>query len=213
MPQPFVVAIAGPSGAGKSYLAHHLAARFPERDPVVVSTDAYYQDLAQMTYEERCRVNFDAPDSIDDALLCEQIATLRRGDAVECPVYDFSRHTRADQAQRIAPGGLVILEGILALHWAELRSLFDLKVFVRTQDDVCLSRRLDRDIVERGRTEESVLRQYSETVRPMCERYVLPTAAHADLVLSGTAAIEANVDRIAAALPPLPALKYRTAFL
>ena len=213
MPQPFVVAIAGPSGAGKSYLARHLAARFPERVPVVVSTDAYYQDLAQMTYEERCLVNFDAPDSIDDALLCEQMGALRRGEVIDCPVYDFTRHTRADCAHSIAPGDLVILEGILALHWPALRDLCDLKVFVSTEDDVCLARRLDRDIVERGRTGESVLRQYAQTVRPMCERYVLPTAAHADLVLSGTAAIEANVDRIAASLPALPALKYRTAFL
>lgn len=200
---PFLMAIAGCSGSGKSYLARHLADRFAHLEPVIVSTDSYYHELPHLPLAERSRQNFDAPDAVDAALLAWQLAELKRGAAVDKPVYDFALHTRTGYTERVTPHGLVIVEGILALHWEALRRIYDFAIFVRAGDGLCLDRRMSRDIQERGRTPACVLNQYEQTVRPMAELWVLPTGKYADLILEGDADIDRNVDLVENALAPV----------
>jgi uridine kinase len=196
---PYLIAVAGPSCSGKSELSKRLQQEL--RAPVL-GLDSYYLELAHLPLAERARMNFDKPAALDGDLLIAQVRSLAEGRAIERPVYDFSRHTRSGEFERIEPGGFVIVEGLLALHWPELRALYGTKVFIDADDEVCYRRRLDRDIRERGRTPESVHFQYYSTVRPMAERYILPTRAWADLVVSGveplersTAAVLARVTR------------------
>jgi uridine kinase len=182
-----IIAIAGPSCAGKTELAKYLSRRL---SAPILPMDAYYLDLAFLPLEERCKFNFDVPESVDHALLLENLAALAAGHAIERPVYDFTIHTRAPITETIAPGGCVIVEGLFALYWEDIRALAGTKVFVDAPDEVCLARRRIRDVLERGRTLESVLKQYTETVRPMAELYIRPTRCFADLVVSGEVPVE-----------------------
>ncbi len=193
--QPYLIAIAGPSGAGKSYLAHHLADRLPA-PAAVVSLDSYYRELTGLSFEQRCAFNYDHPDALDRQLLIEQLTAISRGQPVELPVYRFETHSRAPYTEHFAPPSFVILEGIFALHFPEIRALSHLKVFVETPDGLCFDRRLHRDVVERERSAESVTQQYHETVRPMAYEHVWPTAAHADLILPGDQSIEKSVNEV-----------------
>jgi len=170
------------------------------RSPVV-ALDAYYRDLAHLPLDERARANFDIPDALDDQLLIEQVRSLSRGQEVDIPIYDFAHYVRTPAVERVQAGEFVILEGLFTLHWEELRSLLDVKVFVVADDVICLGRRLERDIRERGRSRESVLEQYRLTVRPMAEKYVLPTRRFADLVLDGAVPIEQSVEAVLASTP------------
>ncbi|MGI9104398.1 MAG: uridine kinase [Terriglobales bacterium] len=179
---PHIIAIAGASCVGKTSLANALAQRL---SAPILPMDAYYRDLTFLPLESRCKFNFDIPDAIDHDLLRQNLTGLTAGKTIERPVYDFTIHTRAPQTQTVAPAPYLILEGLFALHWEDIRPLLSTKVFVDAPDDVCLSRRQFRDVRERGRTLESVLQQYAETVRPMAELYVLPTRRYADLVVSG----------------------------
>lgn len=191
--KPYFIGIAGPSGAGKSCLAGHVAGRL---DCLVINLDSYYRELAGLSYEERCRFNFDDPSSIDFPLLLEQVRALAAGRAVECPNYDFATHSRRPDTLPCAPRPCIIIEGLFTLHWPELRELLGTKVFVDLADDVCFARRLERDIRERGRTPESVKTQYDTTVRPMAEQYVRPSRLHADLVIAGDATLETSADTV-----------------
>lgn len=195
--KPYLIAIAGPSGAGKSYLAQHVAAALPA-PAAVLSVDSYYRERTGLSYDERCAINFDHPDALDRPLLLDQIAALSQGQAIEHPVYQFETHARAANAVAFVPPPYVILEGIFALYFAELRELAQLKVFVETPDGLCFNRRLKRDTEERDRSEESVTRQYTETVRPMAYEYVWPTAQFADLVISGRQPIAESVSQVLA---------------
>lgn len=179
-----LIGIGGPSCAGKSELARRLAAAL---QAPVLSLDRYYRDLSQLGFEERARWNFDVPEALDADQIAQDLATLAAGRATDVPVYDFTQHVRRQEHETLEPGSHVIVEGLFTLYWAAVRRLLDLKVFVAAPDEVCLARRLERDVRERGRTPESVREQYERTVRPMAERYILPTRAHADLVLDGTA--------------------------
>ena len=181
--KPYLIGIAGPSGAGKSTLAHRIAA---DLAAPILSLDCYYRELGRLPLAERARLNFDEPGALDGELLTAQITDLAAGRAVEVPVYDFSRHTRAPETTPLAPGNFIVVEGLFALYWEAIRALVGTKVFVNAEDPVCFSRRMDRDVRERGRSPESVTGQYEHTVRPMAERYVLPTRAFADVVVSGT---------------------------
>ena len=182
-----IIAIAGPSCAGKTELAKSLARHLTAP---ILPMDAYYLDLACLPLEARCKFNFDVPESVDHGLLLENLAALVAGHTIKRPVYYFTIHTRAPITETVAPGGCVIVEGLFALYWDDIRSLVGTKVFVDAPDEVCLARRQVRDVLERGRTVESVLKQYTETVRPMAELYVRPTRCFADIVVSGEVPVE-----------------------
>lgn len=195
---PVVLAIAGCSGSGKTTLALELArmlggAHFP--------FDNYYRDLSHLLPAERALRNFDDPEMIESPLLAAHVAALARGEAIERPLYDFSTHSRVpDRTETVRAGALLVVEGIFALVYAELLPLYQLRVYVETPDDVCFARRMKRDVVDRGRTPESVRRQYEATVRPASVAWVRPSAAHADLVVDGTDALDWKVERVVAEL-------------
>lgn len=190
---PYFIGIAGPSCSGKSEVSRRLARLL--RAPTLV-IDHYYRDLACLPFEERIQTNFDDPASMDEELILEHARALKHGLDIDQPTYDFSRHTRADVVELIQSAPFVILEGLFALHWAGVRALIDTRVYIDADHDICLERRIFRDVRERGRTEESVRLQYEETVRPMCDCYVSPTKQFADLVLCGTDPIKQSVYRI-----------------
>jgi uridine kinase len=179
----FTVAIAGGSGSGKTALTRALLGQLGPARCAVLDHDSYYHSLADLSPEERSRVNFDHPDSLDNRLLAVHLAELRAGHAVQRPCYDFRQHTRLAATQLIQPRPIVLCEGILLLAVPELREAFDLRVFVDTPPDIRALRRVRRDIAERGRTVDSVVEQYLNSVRPMHERYVEPAKATADIVL------------------------------
>lgn len=199
--KPRIIAIAGPSGAGKSYLAYALQSRLPDAN--VLSLDSYYRELGHLTYTERCGTNFDHPSSIDDGLLAEHLESLSRGEVIERPVYHFDTHSRDPLPEPFAPGQYLLLEGIFGLYFPRVRALADVRVFVETPDSTCFTRRLDRDIIERGRTPASVTHQYNETVRPMALEYVWPTKQFADVVIPGDQSIERSIRQVLNALPEL----------
>lgn len=176
-----IVGIAGGSGSGKTTLAQKLVDRLGENRCLIVSQDSYYLDLSHLSEGERHKVNFDHPDAIDWVCLHHQISELRHRQTVSVPVYDFATHTRS-AVQRTSSADIVILEGHLILHQEMIRSLLDLKIFLHHAPDIMLARRILRDIAERGRTAESVIEQYLETVRPMYLGYVEPYQTFSDLV-------------------------------
>ena len=182
--KPFLIGIAGPSGAGKSELSRVIAARLPQ-PCALISLDSYYRTLDHLSFEERVKCNFDHPDSLDWELIYADLDRIARGESIEEPVYLFDQHARAAETRHVDAEPFVIVEGLFTLYDERVRALLDVRIFVSAPDEVCLDRRLARDTVERGRTRESVLRQYAETVRPMAEKYVLPTERYADLVVSG----------------------------
>ena len=181
-----VVLIAGCSGAGKSLLARALGS-------TTIEIDAYYWPQPEVPVDVRARTNYDHPESIEWALLERDLRALRRGEAVTIPQYDFALHTRKRTTAAIHPHGLIVVEGILALHRPEIRELADLKVFVETASEACHTRRIERDTVERGRTAISVIEQYYETVLPMSAKYVLPSREYADIIVSGDRPVEQAV--------------------
>jgi uridine kinase len=188
-----IIAVAGPSCAGKTELARALAYELPCS---VLVLDSYYRDLVALTPSERAGVNFDAPAALDHELLLEQARALTRGESVQRPAYDFATHTRVPRSESFAASGFLIIEGLFALYWPELRELTATKVFVDAPDDVCLRRRQLRDVAERGRTVESVTTQFKETVRPMAALHVRPTSRYADLILSGEERLSRSVEAV-----------------
>jgi uridine kinase len=201
MKKPYLIAIGGPSGSGKSYLAHHVAQALP--DASVLSLDSYYHQYSHLTYERRCELNFDHPDSIDVDLLNRQIETVAQGWPVKRPIYDFETHARTPHPEPFLPRQYVILEGIFALYFARVRELSALKVFVQTPDSECFDRRLARDTVERGRSVESVTGQYTHTVRPMAYEFIWPTRHYANVVIPGNQNIALSVEQVLQAMPQL----------
>jgi uridine kinase len=180
-----LIGVAGPSGSGKTTLARALAQGWADGPALVLSADDYYRDLGHLSATERESVNFDHPEALDLGALARDLAALRLGLPVLAPSYDFATHTRGAERRRLEPAGLVVVEGVLILHSPEVRAELDLKVYVDAPLDLCLLRRLRRDLVERGRSVESVLSQYETTVRPMALAYVIPQRDWADLAVSG----------------------------
>ena len=189
----YLIGIAGPSGAGKSHLALHLAERL---EAPVLPLDRYYRDLSHLPPQDRARANFDEPAALEHELLLAHITDLYHGKAVDIPTYDFSVHTRTDETQRLQPAHFVIIEGLFTFHWPELCALLGTRIYVEMPDDVCLQRRMERDVRERRRTPESVAEQYRAMVAPMAERYIRPTRSRAHLVISGAAPIAEEVARV-----------------
>ena len=177
-----VIGIAGGTGSGKTTLMDNLVSRF--RDQVtVLSHDNYYRRRDDMTMEERQNVNYDEPAALETDLMVKHLDKLRRGESIECPVYDFTQHNRSDKTITIVPKQVIIVEGILIFENEDLRNLMDIRIFVDTDADVRLGRRILRDVEERGRTLQSVLEQYQNTVKPMHEKYVEPSKKYANLVV------------------------------
>ena len=177
-----VIGIAGGSGSGKTTLMNNIVSRF-EEDITVLSHDSYYKRHDEMTYEERCQLNYDEPAALETDLMVRHLDSLRNGEAIDCPVYDFTVHNRSDEVVRVNPSRIIIVEGILIFEDDDLRDLMDIRIFVDTDADVRLGRRILRDVEERGRTLQSVLDQYQTTVKPMHEMYVEPSKKHAHLVV------------------------------
>jgi uridine kinase len=181
--RPLIIGVAGGSGSGKTTIAEAVVDTVGPERVALIQHDAYYRDMAHLPYEERARVNFDHPDSLETELLIEHLGALRAGRSIDHPVYDFSTHTRTGRTVRVDPERVVIVEGILVLAEPELRDLMDLKIYVDTDADLRLLRRLRRDLMERGRSLESVLDQYMTTVRPMHLQFVEVSKRYADLIV------------------------------
>ena len=194
-----VIGIAGGSGSGKTTLVKNLVAKF-EAETTVLSHDNYYKRHDELTYDERCLLNYDEPAAFDTGLMVEQLDQLRNGQAIDCPVYDFTVHNRSDETTRITPSRVIIVEGILIFEDPRLRELMDIRIFVDADADIRLCRRIKRDVNKRGRSLESVLTQYQQTVKPMHELYVEPSKKYANIVVpeggKNLVALEMIVDRI-----------------
>lgn len=198
-----VIGITGGSCSGKSSIAARIALRMKDRAAVILSLDSYYKDLSSLPLAERKKRNFDAPEALDIDLALRHLRTLIAGGGVLVPVYRFEDHTQAPQGEwiRLDAGGggeakgAIVVEGLFALYYPQLRSMIDLSVFVDASHGTCLERRMRRDVAERGRDPAEVAEQYQKTVRPMFERYVAAAKAHADMIVDGekgaeTAAME-----------------------
>ena len=177
-----VIGIAGGTGSGKTTLMKNLIEKFGD-NVTVISHDNYYKRHDDLTYEQRCQLNYDEPAALETDLMARHLEQLRRGETIDCPVYDFTIHNRSDETVRIVPKKGIIVEGILIFEDKALRELMDIRIFVDTDADVRLCRRIKRDVNKRGRTLESVLTQYQETVKPMHEKYVEPSKKFADIIV------------------------------
>jgi uridine kinase len=183
MSRPLVVGIAGGTGSGKTTVAHKLATAMPKERCVTIDHDAYYRDQSHLPVEERAKTNFDHPAALESTLLAEHLRDLRAGKHVDIPIYDFATHSRTKETRRVSPAPLIIVEGILVFAEAQVREQMDIKIFVDTDADIRLMRRIRRDLESRGRTFDSIRNQYYATVRPMHIEYVEPTKRWADLIV------------------------------
>ena len=181
--QPFVIGVAGGSGSGKSTVTRQVLASVGPDMATVVYQDDYYLDQTELSFDARRQTNYDHPDAFDWPLMMQHLQALRRGEPIEMPTYDFTAHNRASKTITLQPAPVIVVEGLFALYDAELRKMMSLKIFVDTAPDVRFIRRLQRDMAERGRTAESVINQYMDTVRPMHKQFIEPTKRHADVIL------------------------------
>ncbi|MFB5190969.1 uridine kinase [Alicyclobacillus fastidiosus] len=178
-----IIGIAGGTGSGKTSVARAILDQLGAEHVVLISQDAYYQDRSTLPFERRQQLNYDHPDSFDNDLLLEHLTALRRGQSIEMPIYDFKTHNRKEETIHVAVRPVIVLEGIHVLVDAKLRELLDIKVFVDTDPDVRVLRRIRRDIEERGRSIESVYEQYLHTVKPMHDAFIEPSKRFADLIV------------------------------
>jgi uridine kinase len=201
---PLVIGIAGGSGSGKTTVAQEILQRVGPDRIAFLQHDAYYKDLSGLPPAQRAEVNFDHPNSLESELLIAHIEQLKRGQLVEVPVYDFAHHSRTDRTYSVMPRGVILVEGILIFVERPLRDICDVKIFVDTDSDIRLIRRIQRDIAERGRTVEMVVKQYLTTVRPMHLEFVEPSKRYADVIIPeggmNVAALDMVVARIEALL-------------
>ena len=181
--RPLIIGLVGGSGSGKTTVARAILDALGGVDAAFIDQDAYYKDLHTLSLEERAKVNFDHPESLDNDLLVAHLSALANGVAIDKPTYDFAHHTRADRTIRVEPRDVILVDGILLFVDERVRRLLDIKIFVDVPDDIRFIRRMKRDIAERGRTVESIIEQYITTVRPMHQEFVEPSKRHADLIL------------------------------
>jgi uridine kinase len=196
--EPLTIGIAGGSGSGKTTVAQEILNRVGAERIAFLQHDAYYKDLSGLPPNQRAELNFDHPNSLETNLLIEHILTLRSGHPVAVPIYDFANHSRTAKSFTVSPHRVILVEGILIFVDAALRELFDLKIFVDTDPDIRFIRRLQRDLSERGRTTESVIRQYQATVRPMHLEFVEPSKRYADVIIPEGGFNLAALDMVAA---------------
>jgi len=198
--KPIVIGVAGGTGSGKTTVAEKILHRVGAEHVAYIPHDAYYRELGHLPPEERARVNFDHPDSLETSLLIEHLKALRAGQAIEIPIYDFTKHMRTKETHRVEPAPVILVEGILIFVEPELRALLDVKLYVDTDADVRFIRRLQRDIQERGRSVESVCKQYLSTVRPMHQEFVEPSKRYADVIIPEGGFNEVAIEMVAARL-------------
>lgn len=178
-----IIGISGPSASGKSLLANTIVNELGSDQVVVISEDAYYKDNSHLPFHERANINYDHPDAFDHALLCDHLSKLQEGNPIEIPTYSHSEHIRLPETREIGQHAIIVLEGILLFTDKRLRELMDIRIFMSTPLDICLTRRMKRDVVERQRSFESVLHQYETTVRPMFLQFIEPSSRYADLIV------------------------------
>ena len=199
MSDVMIIGIAGGSGSGKTTLAERLCDVFGD-SVCLIRHDSYYKRRDELTYEERTKLNYDEPDAFDTELMREHLAALKRGESIDRPVYDYTVHNRSDSVQHIVPKRVIIVEGILIFADREVCRLFDIRIFVDTDADVRILRRIRRDVAKRGRSLDSVIDQYLNTVKPMHEKYVEPTKRRADVIVpeggKNSVALDMIVERI-----------------
>ena len=182
MTDTILIGIAGGTGSGKTTLTQHIKKRFGDAVGVVYH-DNYYKDQSDMPFEVRCRQNYDHPDAFETDLMVRHLQALKRGVAIQCPVYSYTEHTRTQETAEIKPASVIIVEGLLIYQNPELRDMMDIKIFVDTDADVRILRRILRDVQERGRSLESVVEQYLTTVKPMHEQFIEPSKRYADIIV------------------------------
>jgi len=202
-PTPLVIGIAGGSGSGKTTVANVVMQRVGAENIAYLPHDAYYKELGHLPPNQRAQINFDHPDSLENELMIQHIQALREHQPVALPVYDFSTDSRTDKTIEVKPQRIIIVEGILIFAVPDLRKMFDLKIFVDTDPDIRLIRRLQRDISERGRSTESVINQYLTTVRPMHLEFVEPSKRYADVIIPEGGFNAAALDLVVARLEAL----------
>ncbi len=204
MNKPIIIGVAGGSGSGKTTVSRALFAQFPNHPITIIEQDYYYKDQSHLSFEERCRQNYDHPFSFDNDFLYEQLTRLLQREAVELPQYDYIQHTRAAHTKHQEPVDVIILEGILALCDEKIRSLMDIKLYVDTDADLRFIRRMQRDCHERGRSIESVVEQYTSQVRPMHNQFVEPTKRYANIIIpcdeQNSVAVDILIAKISAIL-------------
>ena len=191
-----VIAIAGGSGSGKSYLAKNLAKAYPKKEILIIEQDSYYNDISDLDYKNRCKQNFDHPDAIDSALIENHLKKLLSGETIYSPTYNFFKHLREKEGNKIKQHPIIIIEGILMLHYIRLHKFYTLKVFVETPEPIRFNRRVERDIHFRGRSKESIEKQYYSMVKPMHKRFVQPSKSYSDIVIKGTVSIDKSINQI-----------------
>ena len=191
-----IIGIYGGTGSGKTTIVNMIASHFSSNDIEIISQDSYYEDNSDISYEDRCKLNFDHPDAIDFNLLHKHLKNLRKGGTVEQPIYDFKIHNRLKKTIQIKPKKILILEGILIMCHAEIRSIFDLKIFINANSKTRMERRIKRDITERGRSRDEVLKRYIETLKPMHEKFIEPTKIYANYIIENQFNNKLNIDEL-----------------
>lgn len=178
-----IIGISGGSGSGKTYIAKKLIGEYKKGFASLINQDSFYKDLSHLSFNKRAEQNFDDPSAIDFQLFIQAIKELRIGAQTEIPIYDFSKHTRVNGSHHINPTSIIIIDGTLIFSQPQLRDLMHIKIYIDSPDEIRLSRRIKRDINERGRTHDSIISQYSTSVRPMFDKYIAPTKKSADIVI------------------------------
>ncbi|MTM62111.1 uridine kinase [Turicibacter sanguinis] len=200
MNKPLIIGVAGGTASGKTSVSTILYDAFADRTITLLRQDDYYNDQSHMTLEERVKTNYDHPLSMDNELLVKHLKKLMLGYSIEKPIYDYTQHTRSELTEKIEPTKIIIVEGLFVLEDVQIRDLLDIKVFVEADDDIRFIRRLLRDTTERGRTIESVISQYTESVKPMHQQFIEPTKKYADIIVpdgkTNTVAIDLLITRI-----------------
>lgn len=196
--KPLLIGVAGGSGSGKTTVSNSILSQVGCHRIAYLQHDAYYRDRSHLPWEERARINYDHPDSLETELLIKQLGTLQEWQKILVPQYDFAKHTRKTETRPVEPRAVVLVEGILIFGDRALRDMFDIKIFVDTDSDLRFLRRLQRDLAERGRTTESVIQQYLETVRPMHLEFVEPSKRYADVIIPEGGFNQIAVDMVVA---------------
>lgn len=198
-----IIGISGASASGKSLLANTIVKELGSDQVVIISEDAYYKDHSNLPFEERAKINYDHPDSFDHELLYQHLIRLQQGESVEVPIYNHSLHAREKETITVGRHAIIVLEGILLFVEPKLRELMDIRIFMETSLDICLMRRVKRDIKERGRSLDSVLKQYVDTVRPMYLQFIDPSKRYADLIVPRGGGNRIAIDMIKAKMREL----------